>query len=174
MLVTNLPTLVTSLGARLLRPLLCIRNKSQDIMMKTSQKGIDLIKEFEGFRATAYRCPAGRWTIGYGHTASAYEGMQITREQAEKLLKGDIAEAEAVVEEACPVLTQNRFDALVSFVFNVGRGNFLRSTLLKCVKANPDNLDIRDEFMRWNKSKGMVLAGLMRRRRAECNLYFAS
>ena len=140
--------------------------------MKTSQRGIDLIKEYEGFRAAAYRCPAGRWTIGYGHTASAREGMQVTPAEAESLLAADLAAAEAVVAGACPALTQNRFDALVSFVYNVGAGNFLKSTLLKCVQANPANPNIRGELMRWNKSKGMVLAGLMRRRRAESELYF--
>ena len=73
----------------------------------------------------------------------------------------------------CPGVSQNQFDALVSFVFNVGETQFKRSTLLKCVKANPDNVNIRYEFSRWTRSKGVELAGLIRRRRAEADLYFS-
>lgn len=141
-------------------------------MMRTSQRGIDLIKRYEGFRAEAYRCPAGRWTIGYGHTVTARPDMQVNEEAATALLEADVAAAEAVVASACPPLRQNQFDALVSFVYNVGGTQFCRSTLLSCVKANPDNPNIRGELMRWNKSGGVVLAGLMRRRRAEAALYF--
>lgn len=141
--------------------------------MKTSKQGITLIKQHEGFRAGAYRCPAGVWTIGYGHTATAHEGQRVSEEEAEALLAADLAGAEETVSRLCPPLRQNQFDALVSFVFNVGEGNFAKSTLLRCVKANPANPNIRGELERWNKSKGMVLAGLIRRRKAEANLYFA-
>lgn len=141
--------------------------------MKTSQRGISLIKSFESLRLEAYRCPAGIWTIGYGHTAGVRRGDRIDEQKAEQLLAEDLREFEEVVSRECPGVSQRRFDALVSFVFNVGTGNFLKSTLLKCVKANPDNVNIRYEFSRWNKSKGMVLSGLIRRRKAEADLYFS-
>lgn len=141
--------------------------------MRTGQRGINLIKQHEGLRLEAYRCPAGVFTIGYGHTAGVRRGDVIEAQRAEQLLAEDLGESEAVVNRECPGLSQNRFDALVSFVFNVGTGNFLKSTLLKCVKANPENVNIRYEFSRWTRSKGVELAGLMRRRRAEADLYFS-
>lgn len=140
---------------------------------RTSEAGIDLIKEFENLRYEAYRCPAGVWTIGYGHTAGVCPGDQIDDREADRLLAADLEHFEAVVGRQCPHVNQQQFDALVSFTFNVGEGNFLKSTLLKCVKANPQNPNIQGEFARWNKSKGMILAGLIRRRRAESNLYFS-
>ena len=141
--------------------------------MRTGQRGINLIKQHEGLRLEAYRCPAGVFTIGYGHTAGVRRGDVIDAQRAEQLLAEDLGESEAVVNRECPGLSQNRFDALVSFVFNVGTGNFLKSTLLKCVKANPENVNIRYEFSRWTRSKGVELAGLMLRRRAEADLYFS-
>lgn len=87
----------------------------------------------------AYRCPAGVWTVGYGHTSGVVPGMVITKEQAEELLRQDIATAEKIVSAECPNLRQCQFDALVSFVFNVGGGNFRKSTLLKKVRANSDD-----------------------------------
>lgn len=141
--------------------------------MRTSQNGINLIKGFESLRVEAYRCPAGVWTIGYGHTAGVKRGDRIDAQKAEQLLADDLRESEAVVNRECPGLSQNRFDALVSFVFNVGETQFLRSTLLKCVRANPANTNIRYELSRWTRSKGVELAGLIRRRRAEADLYFS-
>lgn len=141
--------------------------------MRTSQNGINLIKGFESLRVEAYRCPAGVWTIGYGHTAGVKRGDRIDARKAERLLSEDLRESEAVVSRECPGLSQNQFDALVSFVFNVGETQFMRSTLLKCVKANPENVNIRYEISRWTRSKGVELAGLMRRRRAEADLYFS-
>ncbi|RHJ74417.1 lysozyme [Parabacteroides sp. AM08-6] len=131
------------------------------------------MKSFESLRLEAYRCPAGVWTIGYGHTAGVRRGDVIDEQRAEYLLAEDLKKFEDVVNRECPHVNQNQFDALVSFTFNVGSGNFQKSTLLKCVKANPDNVNIRYEFSRWNKSKGMVLAGLIRRRKAEADLYFS-
>lgn len=141
--------------------------------MTTGDKGMALIKEFEGLRLEAYRCPAGVLTIGYGHTAGVKPGQTVTPEEAGQLLRQDLATAEQVVNRECRALTQPQFDALVSFVFNVGEGNFRRSTLLKCVLANPNGLNIRTELARWNKSKGTILAGLIRRRKAEADLYFS-
>lgn len=141
--------------------------------MRTSHVGIALIKGFESLRLEAYRCPAGVWTIGYGHTAGVSRGDRIDAQKAEQLLTDDLRQFEDVVNRECPHVTQNQFDALVSFTFNVGTGNFLKSTLLKCVKANPENVNIRYEFSRWNKANGTVLSGLIRRRRAEADLYFS-
>lgn len=141
--------------------------------MRTSQTGINLIKQFESLRCEAYRCPAGIWTIGYGHTAGVRRGERIDARKAEQLLAEDLRQFEEVVSRECPDVNQNQFDALVSFVFNIGTGNFLKSTLLKCVKANPQNVNIRYEFSRWNKANGTVLAGLIRRRKAEADLYFS-
>jgi len=140
--------------------------------MKTSNKGIKLIKQHEGLRLEAYRCPGGVWTIGYGHTKGVKESDVITEGRAERLLREDLEWAEKVVSRECPDVNQNQFDALVSFVYNVGEAAFRRSTLLRCVKANPDNLNIRGEFARWTKGGGSTLPGLVRRRREEAELYF--
>lgn len=141
--------------------------------MRTSQAGINLIKSFESLRLTAYRCPAGIHTIGYGHTAGVRRGDVIDERRAEYLLQEDLKKFEAVVNRECPRVNQNQFDALVSFTFNCGEGNLMKSTLLKCVKANPEGANIRYEFSRWNKANGTVLAGLIRRRKAEAELYFS-
>ena len=141
--------------------------------MKASEKAYSLIRQSEGLRLTAYRCPAGVWTVGYGHTSDVVPEMAITKEQAEAFLKQDIATAENIISTECPNLRQCQFDALVSFVFNVGGGNFRKSTLLKKVKANPDDNSIMDEFLRWVYANGVVLLGLQKRRLAEMRLYFS-
>lgn len=141
--------------------------------MRTSQRGINLIKQHEGLRLEAYRCPAGIYTIGYGHTAGVRRGDVIDERKAEQLLAEDLKKFEAVINRECPGVGQNQFDALVSFTFNLGETNLRKSTLLKCVKANPDGQNIYTEFLRWNKSKGEVLPGLIRRRKAEADLYFS-
>lgn len=141
--------------------------------MKASEKSYSLIRQFEGLRLTAYRCPAGVWTVGYGHTSRVVPGMAITKEQAEEFLQLDIVTAENIVNAECRNLRQCQFDALVSFVFNVGGGNFRKSTLLKKVKANPDDNSIMDEFLRWVYAKGVVLSGLQNRRLAEMKHYFS-
>lgn len=141
--------------------------------MRTSQRGINLIKSFESLRLEAYRCPAGIYTIGYGHTAGVRCGDVIDEQRAEQLLAEDLRKFEAVVNRECPHVNQNQFDALVSFTFNLGERNLMKSTLLKCVKAKPANLNIRTELLRWNRANGEVLAGLTRRRRAEADLYFS-
>lgn len=141
--------------------------------MRTSKRGINLIKQYEGLKLEAYRCPAGVFTIGYGHTAGVRRGDVIDERRAEYLLKEDLKKFEAVVNRECPGINQNQFDALVSFTFNLGERNLLKSTLLKCVKANPNSLNIRTELLRWNRANGEILPGLTRRRRAEADLYFS-
>lgn len=141
--------------------------------MKASEKAYSLIRQFEGLRLTAYRCPVGVWTVGYGHTFGVVSGMVITKEQAEEFLKQDIAIVENIINAECPNLRQCQFDALVSFVFNVGGENFRKSTLLKKIKANPDDNSIMDEFLRWVYANGIVQPGLQKRRLAEMRLYFS-
>ena len=139
--------------------------------MKTSQKGIDLIKRFEGCSLTAYKCPAGRWTIGYGHTNGVEKGQKITKKQAESFLKEDIELYEDGVNKYVSApLTQNQFDALVSFTYNVGLGAFKTSTLRQKLNAG-DYTGAAKEFPRWNKSSGFVLNGLIARRKAEKELF---
>lgn len=141
--------------------------------MKTGTKGIELIKSFEGFRATAYRCPAGVLTIGYGHTRNVSCSQVLSKEQAEDLLRIDVVDAEQAVGIMVKLqLSQNQFDALVSFTYNCGSGNLQKSTLLKKVNINPQDPTIADEFRKYNKGGGNVLKGLTRRREAELKLYF--
>ena len=142
--------------------------------MKTSPKGIALIKEFEGLRLKAYLCPGGVWTIGYGHTAGVKSGMVISEAQAEEYLKADLILFERYLNGLGLALNQNQFDALISFIYNVGTGNFSSSTLLCKVRVNPQDNSIMDEFLRWVYSKGRVLPGLQRRRLAEMKLYFSN
>lgn len=142
--------------------------------MKTSQRGLDLIKEFEGLYLQAYRCPAGVLTIGYGHTSVAGEpkvvaGMKITKQEAEDILRRDLAAVEADVGRLVKVpLTQNQFDALVSFQFNTG--GLGRSSALKRLNAG-NYADVPAALLLWNKAAGKVLAGLTRRRKAEAALF---
>ena len=140
--------------------------------MKTSNKGIELIKRHEGFRNKAYKCPADVWTIGYGHTRGVDNGDVITEMEGERFLRQDLAHAEAVVNSQRVDLTQNQFDALVSLVFNIGSGNFTRSTLLRKVKVNANDPTIAYEFSRWKYGGGKVLPGLVKRRKDETDLYF--
>lgn len=142
--------------------------------MKTSQRGIDLIKSFEGLRLTAYPDPGtggDPWTIGYGHTKGVKPGMKITENRAEELLRDDLAEFEAALNGLVKVrLCQHQFDALVSLVFNIGPGAFSDSTLLRLLNAGLYD-DAALQFVRWNKGGGKVLSGLTRRRMAERKLF---
>jgi len=139
--------------------------------MNISSNGIKLIKAFEGFRAEAYLCPAGILTVGYGHTQSVSPGQVITENEACSLLQKDLKEIELTVTRNVRVsLNQSQFDALVSFVFNVGAGNFSRSTLLKQLNTG-DYAGAAGQFLRWNKASGNVLPGLARRRLAEKNMF---
>lgn len=144
-------------------------------MKTTSQLGIDLIKSFEGFRAETYSCPAGIPTIGYGTTKiDGIEipfGLVVTEEDAELLLKEDLVKFEHVINSLVKVeLTQNQFDSLVCFVYNIGEGNFKKSTLLKLLNSGEFE-KASNEFPRWNKANGKVLDGLTRRRSAERDLF---
>lgn len=143
--------------------------------MKTSQVGVKLIKSLEGLQLTSYICPAGVWTVGYGHTGPDVQpGMRYTEQQAESVLCKDLEQFEAIVEGLVKIqLTQNQFDALVSFVYNVGGAAFKSSTLLRRLnnKENPINV-AKEELPRWNKGEGgKVLEGLNRRRSCEVELF---
>lgn len=141
--------------------------------MKTSQRGIDLIKEFEGYSERVYMCAGGKYTIGYGHTRGVEPGDTCTREQAEEYLRMDVVEAEETIEALVKVpLTQNQFDALVSLVYNIGSGNFYDSTIRRVINNNVSDInEYRKAWMMWVKSKGKILKGLERRRIAEFNLF---
>ena len=139
--------------------------------MKTSKNGINLIKNYEGCRLTAYKCPAGVWTIGYGHTAGVKQGDKITQLQADTLLTIDLQKFENAVNKAVKKpITQNEFDALVSFAFNVGTGNFEKSTLLRLVNMGQFELAAK-QFERWIYAGGKPLTGLKKRRLAEKTLF---
>ena len=137
--------------------------------MKTSQRGINLIKQFEGVRLTAYKCPAGVYTIGYGHTRGVQRGMKITEEEASAYLTADLLNSEKAVERYDSVYhwNQNEFDALVSFTFNCGVAN-LRS-LLRNGRRNRSQ--IAATLPLYRKAGGKVLKGLERRRAAEKALF---
>ncbi|WP_337013686.1 lysozyme [Pantoea sp. AS142] len=141
--------------------------------MKISEHGLNLIKSFEGLRLQAYQCSAGVWTIGYGHTAGVLPGDITDEVQADIFLRNDIAASESTVMRLVAVaLNQHQFDALVSFVFNLGSGNFAASTLLKKLNAG-DYAGAAEEFSRWIHAGGKPLSGLVRRREAERKLFMA-
>lgn len=137
--------------------------------MKTSQRGINLIKQFEGVRLTAYKCPAGVYTIGYGHTRGVQRGMRITEEEASAYLTADLLNSEKAVEcyDSVYHWKQNEFDALVSFTFNCGATN-LRA-LLRNGRRNRSQ--IAATLPLYRKAGGKVLKGLERRRAAEKALF---
>lgn len=141
--------------------------------MKTSKKGKEIIKKFEGLRLTAYRCSANVLTIGWGHTNGVTEGMTITQQQAEKMLDEDLKVYENAVNAETVSLNQNQFDALVSFSFNVGVNALKTSTLMKKVRINTNDETIRAEFMKWINAGSKLLEGLRKRRNEEANLYFS-
>lgn len=141
-------------------------------MMKASQQGIDLIKEFEGFRPDPYRDTGGVWTIGYGTTKGVTEDSPaLTQAEAEVFLRQDVEHAEKAVQENVLVpLSQAQVDALVSFTYNVGNYAFKTSTLLK--KLNREDFDgAALEFARWKYDNGRVIAGLVNRREKEAALF---
>ena len=141
--------------------------------MKSTNYAILLIKSFEQLRLNSYLCPAGKWTIGYGHTEGVNRGMLITEKTADAFLKQDIQKAEAEVNRIEADLTQEQFDALVSFVFNVGTQAFRYSTLRKLIERNPGDPKIADEFRRWVYTGNTMLPGLVKRREQEIKLYYS-
>ena len=146
--------------------------------MQTSEKGIALIKEFEGCKLTAYQDSVGVWTIGYGWTQPVdgkpiRAGMMIKQEAAERLLQVGLVSYESDVSRLVKVsLTQGQFDALVSFTYNLGARSLSTSTLLRKLNAG-DYAGAANEFLRWNKAGGKVLNGLTRRREAERALFLS-
>ena len=138
---------------------------------RTSSKGVALIKHFESFKSTAYICPAGVLTIGYGTTIGVKRGQVVTEAQATSLLARDLKKFEAEVIRLVKVpVTQCQFDALVSFAYNCGAAALASSTLLKLLNARQYHL-VPDQFLRWNRGGGRVLAGLTRRRKSEVWLW---
>lgn len=148
-------------------------------MIKPSETIKDMMKGWEGLKLTAYKCPAGVLTIGYGHTgADVRPGMTITKAKADALFEADVDRFSLLVERmlvGVPVI-QCQYDALVSIAYNIGIGNFRSSTLYAKVRKNPNDPTIRNEFMKWNKARqgGILkpLAGLTKRREAEADHYF--
>lgn len=142
--------------------------------MNCSDAGIAFIKRHEGVRYSAYRDSVGVWTIGVGHTGpDVHEGLVIDDDEVDRLLRNDLAIAETCVEDHVhQPLNQNQFDALVSFVFNLGCRNFATSTLLNLINGG-DLEAAAGQFMRWNKAGGRILAGLTQRRRDESELFLA-
>lgn len=137
--------------------------------MHTSENGIKLIKEFEGCRLQAYTDPAGVWTIGYGHTGNVPPTGLITKEEAEELLISDLHAVEKHVNALPYDLTQGQYDALVSFTFNCGAGN-----LKKLTKNNMRTLaEIGEKMLLYVNAGGTQLAGLVRRRKAERELFLS-
>lgn len=147
--------------------------------MKLSDKGYDLIKKFEGYSDRPYKCPAGISTIGYGNTyypngtKVKITDKQITREYANEILAHTADEFAAdVLKLVKSKISVNQLNALTAFAYNVGMGNFQKSTLLKLVNVNPNDAMIAKEFLKWNKAAGKELNGLTNRRIAESALYF--
>jgi lysozyme len=140
--------------------------------MRCNDQGLAIIKRFEGLRLKAYRCPANILSVGYGHTGSdVTEDLTITAEEADRLLRQDVGSAERAVEQFVTVpLNENQFSALVSFVYNVGSGNFHTSSLLKLLNAGKYE-DAAACLVDWDKVHGKVLDGLLDRRIAETALF---
>jgi GH24 family phage-related lysozyme (muramidase) len=147
--------------------------------MKTGERGLALIKEFEGCKLAAYQCPAGILTIGIGSTHYG-DGTPVTKNRtlptekaAIALLAATIGQYEKAVNAVDAELTQNEFDALVCLCYNIGAGNFASSTLVKMLNAGEDKEEVAKQFVRWNKAGGKVMAGLTRRRNAEAELFLS-
>lgn len=147
--------------------------------MKLSDKGYDLIKQFEGYSDRPYKCPAGIPTIGYGNTyypngkSVKLTDLKITKEYANEML-AFVADnfAKEVLKAVKSNITVNQLNALTSFAYNLGMTNFRNSTLLKLVNNNPNDANIAKEFLKWNKANGKELKGLTNRRISESALYF--
>lgn len=140
---------------------------------KVSNKGIDILKQFEGFRNKAYLDSVGVPTIAWGHTKGVKLGMKCDEEQGEKWLKEDIEPIENYLNTIPELDTQGKFDACIDFCYNLGIGNFKSSTLLKKIKNKASDSEICKQFRRWVYAGGKKLTGLVRRREAECELWIS-
>jgi lysozyme len=146
--------------------------------MKVNKLGIDMMHHFEGCKLTAYQCPAKVWTIGWGNTfypdkTPVKQGDVITQEQANALFETVMNNFALGVKKCLTKeVNENQFSALVCFAYNVGIGSLQKSTLLKKININPNDETIAGEFAKWTKAGGKVLLGLVRRRKAESDLYF--
>lgn len=140
-------------------------------LMTTSQNGINLIKGFESCKLYAYRDSVGIPTIGYGHTKGVKMGMSITQSQAESFLKDDLKPCEQALNRIGVNFTQNQFDALVSWIFNLGEGRFKSSTMYKKIISKASDTDITDQMIKWHNAGNKPLLGLKRRRVAEANMF---
>lgn len=135
--------------------------------MRASDILIEAIKGFEGFRAEAYKCPAGVWTIGYGHTAGVKKGQKVSKAQAEELLRKDLSRTEDYVNKLGVCKMQGQFDALVDFAYNIGMSALGSSTLIKKIRAGAPTAEIQAQFRRWVYAGKKLLPGLVRRREWE-------
>jgi lysozyme len=160
--------------------------------MKTSAKGIAVIKKWESCKLKAYLCPAGVWTIGYGHTQGVKEGDTCTQEEAESFLRFDLGYYEGFVNVHFKNVSQNQYDALVSLCYNIGPGNLRKSRVFEAVRTNPSDIAIRGYFLKHVYANGtrngkdddkdglidepgefQMLPGLVKRRNDEIALYFS-
>ena len=139
--------------------------------MRISQKGIELIKNFEGCKLAAYKDSVGIPTIGYGHIKGVKMGMKITQAQADKFLLEDLMPVERCLNNLGVILTQNKFDSLCSWIFNLGIGSFNSSTMKKYIVAKCSDIDVTDQMVKWCNAGGRPLLGLKKRRVTEANMY---
>lgn len=138
--------------------------------MRASNILIEAIKGFEGFRSEAYKCPAGVWTIGYGHTGGVKKGQRVSPARAVELLLADLRSAEESVSRLGVAKTQGQYDALVDITYNCG--DMSKSTLVRKIREGAGKDEITKEFMRWVHSDGKVLPGLMKRRAWDADRFF--
>ena len=147
------------------------KEKGSKEKMNISKEGVDLIKKFEGCELDAYKCAAGVWTIAYGRIKEVKEGDTCSQNEAEEWLNEELIEYESDVNHMVEVsLLQNQFDALVSWVYNLGPSNLKASTMLKVLNLG-EYKSVPEQIKRWNKAGGKVLEGLTRRRNAEALLF---
>lgn len=141
--------------------------------MKISDKGIEFLIKEEGEVLTAYKCQAGVWTIGVGHTGDeVMPGLKITKEKSRELLKIDLKRFEDVLNKSVKYpIEQYQFDALVSLAFNIGVNAFANSTVVKKINAGADMKDVEEAWKMWRMGGGKVLPVLVARRGREINLY---
>jgi lysozyme len=140
--------------------------------VKINARGLDIIKKYEGLRLKAYKCPAGRLTIGYGHTGDVKKGMEITEHQADVILDLDVERFEREVEELFPGANEDEFSALVSLAFNVGTTR-LEDSKLRVAFLAGDKWMAANQFLAWRFAAGKVMPGLLRRRSEEKKLFLS-